>query len=115
MHEHSIATSIVERVEGEVWRLGGGRVDAVYVRVGALSGIAEDVLRSSFDRAAEATVLQGSRLVIEDMPILIDCPICEGPRPIRGPRDFHCAECGAPAGEVVAGRELLVTALEMHS
>jgi hydrogenase nickel incorporation protein HypA/HybF len=114
MHELSIAMSIIEMVEDEAERLGGRRVTAIHLRVGRLAGIVHDALRSSFAMATEDSALAGTRLVIDDVPVLVQCPTCQGPRAIRSAQDFRCIDCGTPAGDVVAGRELLVTALEMQ-
>jgi Zn finger protein HypA/HybF involved in hydrogenase expression len=68
MTESSIANHIIERVEAELFRLGGGTVDAVYVRLGRTAGIVRDALRSSFELAKQHTALAASQLVIEDVP-----------------------------------------------
>ena len=74
----------------------------------------KEALLSSYDLACENTVLAGSTLVIEDVPIVVHCPRCDARRPIRSIQWFCCAECGAPTADVLQGRELLVTALEMR-
>jgi hydrogenase nickel incorporation protein HypA/HybF len=114
MHELSIAMSIVDMAEEESERLGGRRVTAVHLQLGALSGIAPDALLSSYELACEQTSLAGSSLVIETVPVVVLCTRCDGPRPIRSMQSFCCAECGEPAGDVVTGRELRVTALELQ-
>jgi hydrogenase nickel incorporation protein HypA/HybF len=115
MHELSIAMSIIDMVEEETGRLGGRKVEAVHLRIGRLSGIVHDALRSSFELATDGTPLAGTRLVIEDVPVLVQCPTCGEPREVRSIQEFRCVVCGTFTGEVVAGRELLVTALEMEA
>lgn len=53
-------------------------------------------------------------LSIVDVPRVIDCPICEGPRPAVSVQELCCADCGTPAVGVVSGRELEVVALEIE-
>jgi hydrogenase nickel incorporation protein HypA/HybF len=65
MHELSIAMSLVELASEEAMRLGAARVNALFVRVGSLSGIAVDALRFSFDLAAEGSIVAGARLELE--------------------------------------------------
>jgi hydrogenase nickel incorporation protein HypA/HybF len=113
VHELSIAMSIVEFAQEESKRLGAERVDAVHLRIGALAGIVKDSLLFSFEMAVQDTELAGSRLVIEDVPGVVQCPQCKAARPIESAQSFCCAECGSPALEVVSGRELQVTALEV--
>ena len=113
MHELSIAMSIVEMAEEESERLGG-RIASVHLKLGALSGIVKGALLSSYELACENTALAGSLLVIEDVPIVVHCRRCDARRSIQSIQCFCCAECGEPAADVLEGRELLVTALEIR-
>jgi hydrogenase nickel incorporation protein HypA/HybF len=112
MHELSIALSIVELIEEESARLDGCRVAAVHLRVGRLSGVVTQALRASYELACEDTMLAGSRLIIEDVPVVAHCGVCDASRPVRSIQDMCCEVCGTPATDIIAGRELLLTALE---
>ena len=115
VHELSIAMSIVEMAHEEATRRGGVTIEAVHLRIGSLSGVVKDALRASFGIASEDTLAAGAHLVIEDVPVTVRCPACDATRPIRSLQEFCCAECGTPTADVVGGRELLVTALELRS
>jgi hydrogenase nickel incorporation protein HypA/HybF len=114
MHELSVAMCIVEGAEEEAANRGCARVSAVYLRLGALSGVVKDALLSSYDLVCEGTRLEGSRLLIEELPVVIYCQRCAAPYPLPSIQQFCCPMCGAPAGDVVQGRELEVTALEIE-
>jgi hydrogenase nickel incorporation protein HypA/HybF len=113
MHELSIAMSIIEMAEEEVERRGGAHVSAVHLKLGALSGVVEQALLSSFQMAAEDTSLQGARLLIESVPAAVFCTQCCSERQLASIQDFSCPVCGAPTPQVTCGRELEVTALEI--
>ena len=113
MHELSIAMSILELAEEESERRGGIEIAAVHVKIGPLSGVVKQALLSAYELAAEQTSIPRCRLVIEDVPILVHCPSCAADRPVRSMQSFCCAECGTPAAEIIAGKELQVTALEL--
>jgi hydrogenase nickel incorporation protein HypA/HybF len=113
MHELSIAMSIVDLVEEEM-AVRGVEVEAVHLKVGLLSGVVKDALLTSYEMACMQTPLEGSRLVIEEVPILVDCPNCKVRRPVLSVQWFRCSECGTPTAEVVEGKELIVTALELR-
>ena len=115
MHELSIAMSIVAAVQEESARLGAESVEAVHVRLGALSGVVEDALVFSYSIAIADTELEGSKLVIEDVPVTVQCPTCDAERPVVSIQQLSCAVCGTPSADVVRGRELLVTALEIRA
>ena len=113
MHELSIAMSIVELAEEEAERRGV-QVTAVHLRLGALSGVVKEALLGSYEMACEESPLKGSRLIIEDVPVLISCPSCKAQRPITSIQLFCCAECGSPGSEIVQGKEIEVSALELN-
>jgi hydrogenase nickel incorporation protein HypA/HybF len=112
MHELSIAMSIVELAEEEIERRGI-QVDAVHLKLGALSGVVKEALLSSYEMACENTSLAGSHLVIEDVPVVIFCPTCQEQRPVSSLQLFCCLECGTPSSEIIHGKELEVVALEI--
>jgi hydrogenase nickel incorporation protein HypA/HybF len=113
MHELSIAISIVELAEEEAERRGV-QVNAVHLKLGALSGVVKDALLSCYEMACEGTALQGSRLLVEDVPVVIFCPRCRAQRPLSSMQLFCCSECGTPCSEIVQGKELEVVALEIQ-
>lgn len=112
MHELSIAMALVEIAIEECERIGG-RVEAVHVRVGQLSGVVTEALVSSYEMASFDTPLQGSRLVIEDVPGAAYCASCGVERQVTRDQWFSCGECGNPMPEVRRGKELELVALEM--
>jgi hydrogenase nickel incorporation protein HypA/HybF len=115
MHELSIALSIVELAEEELARHGGARVEAVHLKLGPLSGIVKEALLSAYELACEQSPLAGSRLLIEQVPVVAYCPACRAERNIASIQEMICPECGRCCPEIRSGRELELTALEIAS
>ncbi len=113
MHELSIAMSIVELAEEESAKRGGARIDAVHLKLGALSGVVGKALLSSWELACEQSNLYGSRLLIEHIPVVVYCPACLAERQLDSIQWFVCPVCRATVSEVIRGRELLVSAMEI--
>jgi hydrogenase nickel incorporation protein HypA/HybF len=113
MHELSIAMSIVEMAEEESSSRGGASVVAVHLKLGALAGVVKSALLSSYGLACEGTGLEGSRLVIEEVPVVIYCANCRERRSLDAEQWFVCPECHQPMSEVIQGKELQVVALEL--
>jgi hydrogenase nickel incorporation protein HypA/HybF len=113
MHELSIAMSIVELAEEEA-ECRGVQVIAIHLKLGALCGVVKEALLSCYEMACENTSLQGSRLLVEDVPVVIYCPSCRAERPLSSVQLFSCPECAAPCSEIVRGKELEVVALEIQ-
>ena len=115
MHELSIAMSILEGVEEEMRHHAGARLEAVHIRIGPLSGVVKECLRSAYALASEETVFASSHLVFEDVPIVVFCSKCRSERPVRSLQNFCCSECDTPASDVRRGRELELAALELET
>ena len=113
MHELSIAMSIVDAALDESQRRGV-QVSAVHLRLGALAGVVKDALMFCYEVACQDTPLQGSQLIVEDVPVIVFCPQCQQERGLQSVQLFACPECGAPTMDVRRGKELEVFALEVQ-
>jgi hydrogenase nickel incorporation protein HypA/HybF len=91
-----------------------GRVCALHLRIGALAGVVSEALLASYEMACFETPLEGSRLVIEEVPVVVFCPRCEAAHPLTGVQSFCCPACGTPTPQVEHGRELELVALEIE-
>jgi hydrogenase nickel incorporation protein HypA/HybF len=115
MHELALAVSIAEIAAEEARRHGGGRVEAIHLRIGPLAGVVKEALLSAFPIAARGTAVEGCRLVIEDVPLVVYCPACRAERPVEPDCRLRCPVCRTPTGQIRQGRELEVAALELAS
>lgn len=108
MHELAIAESVVEAV---LDRTGDTRVTCVRLTIGRLSGVVPDALTFCFELATAGTALEGSTLEIIQLSGQAHCRSCDS--------DFAkddlilLCQCGSADVEVVAGRELSVTSVEV--
>jgi hydrogenase nickel incorporation protein HypA/HybF len=113
MHELSIAMGIVDAALDEAQRRSI-QVSAVHLRLGALSGVVKDALLFSYEVASQDTPLQGSRLIVEDVPVAIFCPQCKQEQTIISAQSIACPQCGTPSMDIRHGKELEVFALEVE-
>jgi len=113
VHEITVALSLLEGVQATASEQGIERVCAVHVRVGALSGVVRDALLFSWDVATVETVAEGSRLHIEEIPLVVFCDRCEGERAPRPGSGLLCPDCGMPAPHIVRGREMQLVSMEV--
>ena len=74
-------------------------------------------LLSSYEMACADTPLDGSRLVIEEVPVVVFCPHCAGRAAAeRRCRRFMLRRTAArPRRDIRQGRELELVALEIES
>lgn len=114
MHELSIALSLIDSATEEAERRGGAHVKALHLKLGPLSGVVKDALLFSYEVASNGTPLEGSRLVIEDVPAVIHCRECQREQQLESIQRFCCPVCGTLSAEVVHGRELEFVAMEIE-
>jgi hydrogenase nickel incorporation protein HypA/HybF len=114
MHELSIAMSVIELAESESRRHRWSRVLAVHLRLGKLAGVVKEALLWCYEAACQDTVLQGSELIIEEVPAVIHCPNCDADNEVESSEWFLCPVCGSTASELVRGKELEMTSLEVE-
>ncbi|MGI8917827.1 MAG: hydrogenase maturation nickel metallochaperone HypA [Pyrinomonadaceae bacterium] len=113
MHELSIALSIIEGASQEALKRGGAQVHAVHLKLGALSGVVKDALLFSYEIACAGTLLEGSKLVIEDVPVVVYCATCADKKTLESIQRFCCPTCGALTPDVVSGKQLELVGLEI--
>ncbi len=116
MHELSIATSIVDVALETAGRIQSPspQVTAVNVRIGRLAGVDADALRFSFDVVTQGTPLEGARLEIEELPVIVWCDRCQRDLELPAVNFMHCPVCDDICGIIRQGKELQVTSLEIE-
>ncbi|MFP4476581.1 MAG: hydrogenase maturation nickel metallochaperone HypA [Desulfatibacillaceae bacterium] len=113
MHEMGIALQIVEIAKSAIpSQLEGTPIEAVNLKVGKLTAIVPESLRFCWDVVIKDTPLAGSRLEIEEIPIVARCKSCGHEFTIEGPA-FTCVQCEGGDLDIISGRELTVTSLEV--
>jgi hydrogenase nickel incorporation protein HypA/HybF len=113
MHELSIAYSVVEIATKSAVEAGATRVREVHVRLGALSGVVRGALEFSYEIACAGTVLEGSTLVVKELPVVVYCAACDREVELPSVQYFCCPLCDKPSGDLRQGRELDVEAIEV--
>src|SRR5262245_6371833 len=114
MHELSIALSMLDVAAEEAERRGCARVAAIHLKLGPLSGVVHEALRSAFELAREGCPWPGVELRIGEVPGVAFCPPCTAERTIVSIQEMCCPACGTPTPEIVRGRELEIVALEVE-
>ena len=114
MHELSIAMSIIDIASEESRARGDAAILAVHVKIGRMSGVVIDALRSAFDIAREDTVLADAALVIEDVPVMLHCLKCDGEQLADSIQSLCCGVCGTISPKITRGCELEVVAVELE-
>jgi hydrogenase nickel incorporation protein HypA/HybF len=113
MHELSLVTSIVESVTESLAAYPGARVLEVRLRVGALASAVPESLEFCWGIVSEGTPLEGSRLAVNVLPVVMHCAVCDKDVALEGVQSFRCPRCGEPCSDMRQGRELEIDSIEI--
>lgn len=114
MHELSIATHLTELAMQYLPQgVLGSRV-TLRVHIGALTCVSADSLEFCFESMVEGTSLEGAKLAIDTLPVIIFCDYCEQTRELPTIQALVCPECGRPSADMRQGQELNLYSLEIE-
>lgn len=111
MHELSIAYQLTEIAAAALAAAGIEQVEAVHLKLGVLSGVVKDALLFGYDIATEGTLLAGSKLIIHDVPLVLNCGRC-GLVESLTIQSFRCPTCDQLVGDIQQGREIEIDSIE---
>jgi len=114
MHELSIMQNVVEAALEAAQESHAIRVTSVKLRIGVLAGVVKDSLLFCYEVATQGTLLEGSSLRIEELPVIVDCAVCGMARTLPGVQSFRCPVCRTPATRLLQGRELEIESIEIE-
>lgn len=115
MHELSIALSIIDIAYEQSRDQDDAAILAIHVKVGRMSGVVVEALTSAFDMAREDTILCDTRLVIEDVPVMLECRQCGCEQLADSIQSLCCSVCGKLSPNITQGCELEVSAMEFEA
>ncbi|MBN1135564.1 MAG: hydrogenase maturation nickel metallochaperone HypA [Anaerolineae bacterium] len=114
MHELPVTQSILEIALRHAKRAGAGRILAINLTIGDLTGFVDDSIQFYFDYLSKETSADGARLAIERIAARVRCQQCGAEYAPPGGRIWTCPQCQAQGGEVIAGTEFYVASIEVE-
>lgn len=112
MHEVAVAQRIVETLLETAGKNGGGRIRVARLVLGELTCIDPETLAFAFGAACRETCAEGCRLEVERLPLVVRCRGC-GKEAVRSSAVDPCPGCGTAVGDVLQGREIRLTSLDL--
>jgi hydrogenase nickel incorporation protein HypA/HybF len=111
MHELSLASSVVQILSEEAQRHEMRRVTRYRLEVGLLRGVVPELLFTCLGFASKGTAVEGAAVDLQEVPGRARCWDCS----LEFAVDeivFLCPRCERLGGEIIAGQELRVIAME---
>ena len=110
MHEYSLVSAMVERVEREARSRQAIAVHKLAVAIGAVSGVEPELFASAFTLVRQG-LLENAALEIRRAEAVWSCPRCG--KAIAAGTELRCSGCGVPA-RLISGDEILLEQIEME-
>jgi len=76
VHEYSIVQALVERVGAEARARRATAVHRLAIRIGELSGVEPELLRTAYETFRERTICEGAALDVQVVAARWECPGC---------------------------------------
>jgi hydrogenase nickel incorporation protein HypA/HybF len=112
VYEELLMRALVGRVESFAREHASAAVDNVCIRIGPLSGLEPQRLKTAFEQVATSPILAGARLMVQEAPLTQRCQDC-GAVVQRQQPGFGCPACGSSKTVVLQGDSLLLESVEL--
>ena len=115
MHELPIVQSMFDICLRHAKANNVQKVISVNLKVGEVSDLQDEWIQRYFDFLARGTIVEGARLRIERVPLVVRCQKCSESFPvdIRQGGTVACPKCQATELAYVSGREYTVDSMEV--
>ncbi|PKN06512.1 MAG: hydrogenase maturation nickel metallochaperone HypA [Deltaproteobacteria bacterium HGW-Deltaproteobacteria-7] len=116
MHELPVTESILQIVLKHARTNGVLRVVTVHLQIGRLSDLEDEWIQRYFDYLSKGSVAEGAKLIIERMPIMVQCSSCSTSYEADAAKlgDLTCPNCGGKDSRFLSGREYYIKDMEVQ-
>lgn len=113
MHEFSIVQSMLDLCEDKAKEESAKRVLEIEVKIGILSGVEPELLKSAFDTFKDKTICKEAKLELNIQNVLIKCRSCKRESELKK-MEFKCPECKSVDIEILDGEDMYLMSLTME-
>lgn len=112
MHELGITQSIVEIALRTAEGQQAEKVHSVTLEVGSLAGVVPDALQFCYEACSKETLLEGSLLIIDEVPARARCRDCAVEYPVTDLLSC-CPGCNSVSSDLLCGEEMRIKEMEI--
>lgn len=113
MHEYSIVQSLLDSCDENAAQNKATKVTKVVIKIGVMSGVEPELLKTAFDTFKEKTICEEAELIINIQPILIRCNNCLN-ESILKKIQYCCPTCKSTELDVLDGENMYLMQLELE-
>jgi hydrogenase nickel incorporation protein HypA/HybF len=111
VHEYSVVSALMDRVDAVARGHGATAVHAVTVQVGELAGLDTELFATAFATFREGTICAAAVLHVARVQARWRCTKCGSPIEVGAP--LQCPACGA-AARLSQGDEIVLGKIELE-
>jgi hydrogenase nickel incorporation protein HypA/HybF len=111
MHELAICQALLRQVLEVAEERGTQRIGRIKLRIGPLSGIEPELLKTAFPLVAAGTPGEDANIEIDDIPVRVRCQNCGSTSQALTNR-LLCRDCGSWRVKLISGYEMLLVSVE---
>lgn len=113
MHEYSIVQSLLNSCEENAVKNSAAKVTKVVVKIGVMSGVEPELLKTAFETFKESTICKEALFVIDIQPVVIKCNKCLSESVLENP-EYRCVKCGNMDIEILEGEDMYLMQMELE-
>ncbi|MBE0513742.1 hydrogenase maturation nickel metallochaperone HypA [Sulfurimonas sp.] len=113
MHEYSIVQSLLDSCEENAVKNNATKVTKVVVKIGVMSGVEPELLKTAFETFKEKTLCEEAEFVINIQQIVIKCNKCLNESVLES-MEYYCPRCKDADIEILDGEDMYLMQLELE-
>lgn len=108
MHEMSYIMRLAKMAIDTATSNNAKSVESISIQVGEMTGLIPEYLKRYYPKAVQGTILEGSMLQIEYLPVLVRCRNCSCEYHPDRSNEYLCPSCHGSGSDLLKGREFLI-------
>ncbi|SMP89052.1 Hydrogenase-3 nickel incorporation protein HypA [Epsilonproteobacteria bacterium SCGC AD-311-C15] len=113
MHEYSIVQSLLDSCDENAVKNNATKVTKVVVKIGVMSGVEAELLKTAFDTFKEETICHEAEFIINIQQVVIKCHNCSKESTLKE-LEYCCPECQSTELDILDGEDMFLMSLEME-
>jgi len=114
MHEYSIVDSLLELATEHAFKNNANKVTKLEVKIGVLSGVEPELLKTAFDTFKEGTICEEAEFIMNIQPVVIKCEECNQESTLKKD-EYLCPHCKSKNIKIIDGEDMYLMSLELET
>jgi hydrogenase nickel incorporation protein HypA/HybF len=114
MHEYSIVDSLLELATRHALENNAKKVTKVEVKIGVLSGVEPELLKTAFETFKEGTICEDAEFIMHIQPVVIECNNCKTKSTLNKD-EYLCPKCKSGDIKIIDGEDMYLMSLELET